>query len=409
MTSTYYFAGHETLANRGCEALLRGISAIVREEQPGARFLAPSFDRAQDGRQWADAAHYGVEFVDAYRLPRSVKAWSRLHAKVPAVRRLWLPQPSIPADADLQAREATAGIMTGGDVLSLDYSVASLIKYMGQAETFIRRNQPMILWAASVGPFSKAPDIERRVVAHLARYAHLSVRESASLEYLNSLGLRDVKLVADPAFVMRPEPFDVSDLLPQQTGERLLGFNLSPLIRRILAGGGAGGAADMEASVCEFLSDVMLRTRCSLLLIPHVDTVDGKDMHSDYLYMQGLLRRAQLPAARVSVAPRSLNAAQIKHLLSKCDYFMGARTHATIGALSMGVPTVSLGYSVKARGLNRDLFGDERYVLDTKKMTKLTLWKAFESLRTDADAIRSLLAQRIPEWRERARSAFIGI
>jgi polysaccharide pyruvyl transferase WcaK-like protein len=42
---------------------------------------------------------------------------------------------------------------------------------------------------------------------------------------------------------------------------------------------------------------------------------------------------------------------------------VAARTHATIAGFSTGVPTISLGYSRKAVGINRDVFGTEDYLV----------------------------------------------
>ncbi len=162
----------------------------------------------------------------------------------------------------------------------------------------------------------------------------------------------------------------------------------------------------MEASICEFMTDVVTRTALGIILIPHVDSTDGGPANSDYLYMQTLLKRANLPAARISLAPRNLNAAQLKYLIGRCRYFIGARTHATIAALSSGVPTCSLAYSVKARGLNRDLFGDERYVQGTHTLTKASLWMHLDQLRSNDGDIRTVLLSRMPEWRMRAQVAF---
>jgi polysaccharide pyruvyl transferase WcaK-like protein len=54
----------------------------------------------------------------------------------------------------------------------------------------------------------------------------------------------------------------------------------------------------------------------------------------------------------------------LKGYISKCSFFVGARTHSTIAAYSSGVPTLVIGYSVKSRGIATDLFGTyDRYVL----------------------------------------------
>ena len=53
------------------------------------------------------------------------------------------------------------------------------------------------------------------------------------------------------------------------------------------------------------------------------------------------------------------NCMELKGIISKCRFFVGARTHSTIAAYSMGIPTLVVGYSVKARGIARDLLGGE--------------------------------------------------
>jgi polysaccharide pyruvyl transferase WcaK-like protein len=204
---------------------------------------------------------------------------------------------------------------------------------------------------------------------------------------------------------MKPEAWDVSSVLPKVGSDGTLGFNISPLVHKILKQRSVEAAEKLEASVCDFLRDVRGRTGLGVLLVPHVDSVDGGTNNSDYAYMHALLTRPDMKDDRITLAPRDLNAAQTKHLISHCRYFIGARTHATIAAWSTAVPTISLGYSVKARGLNRDLFGDERYVLDTKAITRETLWTAFERLMADDEAVRTRLRSAMPEWRTRALQA----
>jgi polysaccharide pyruvyl transferase WcaK-like protein len=407
MKNKYYLLGHETLTNRGCEALIRGISTIIRERQPEAAFLALSANEEADRKQMADSNEMRICFVPTYPLPFYFRAWGKLHRVMPVIRRAWTPSPGIPKGVKQRLLDTTAGIMTGGDILSLDYGVPSLIVFVGQAESYMAERHPLYLWAASIGPFKSQPDLERYMVRHLAKYSGISVRESSSRDYLETLGFRNVKLVADPAFVMVPEFWDISTILPSEFGGGLLGFNISPLIKSFR--NTDSDAMEMEAAVINFLQDVIEQTDLSIVLIPHVDSIDGNEWNSDYLYMQHLIKsillRPEKVAARISLAPRDMNAIRTKYLISQCRYFIGARTHATIAAWSTHVPTISIAYSVKATGLNTDLFGDLRYVLETPRLSRATLWESLVKLRADEQSIKTLLQQRIPEWQRRARCA----
>lgn len=403
--SHYFFAGHESLTNRGCEALLRGITSVVRGSDAQARFLAPSFDGTADALRWPQAGGLGLAFVPAYRLPAPVRVWARVQARWPVVRRLGLPRPGLPASLRDHVQKVDRCVLTGGDVLSLDYGVPSLTRYLGQAKGFIDRGVPVALWAASVGPFVAAPDIERAVVRDLRRFADISVRESASLHYLRGLGLEQVRLVVDPAFLMEPEPWATTSVMPADRNDGVLGFNVSPLVHKIVQRMGAEAGEAFERGIIGFLRHVLASTGLGIVMVPHVDSVHGGSDNSDYVYMRDLLARSGLDGRRVTLAPRELNAAQLKHLIGQCRFFIGARTHATIAAWSQHVPTVSLGYSVKARGLNSDLFGDERFVLDTRALSERALCSAFERLQAEEEHTRDTLAQMIPQWQVRARDA----
>ena len=87
------------------------------------------------------------------------------------------------------------------------------------------------------------------------------------------------------------------------------------------------------------------------------------------------------------------NCMELKGIISRCRFFIGARTHATIAAYSTGVPTLVVGYSVKARGIARDLFGtEEGYVLPAHSLeNENELLSAFRSLIRKEDSIRQTL------------------
>ena len=77
------------------------------------------------------------------------------------------------------------------------------------------------------------------------------------------------------------------------------------------------------------------------------------------------------------------SAEELKGYISKCCFFIGARTHSTIAAYSSKVPTLVIGYSVKSRGIATDLFGTyENYVLPVQELKEEdSLIKAYEFLK----------------------------
>ena len=98
---------------------------------------------------------------------------------------------------------------------------------------------------------------------------------------------------------------------------------------------------------------------------------------------------------------------QLKGYIASCRLFIGARTHATIAAYSSCVPTLVVGYSVKARGIAKDLFGtEEQYVLPVQKLQEPEeLLQAFRWLLQNEDMQRNHLTEIMPGYIERAKEA----
>ena len=97
----------------------------------------------------------------------------------------------------------------------------------------------------------------------------------------------------------------------------------------------------------------------------------------------------------------------LKGYISRLRFFVGARTHSTIAAYSTCVPTLVVGYSVKAKGIARDLFGSyEPYVLPVQELREPgDLTAAFERLMVLEDDMRSCLQASMPAYIESAYAA----
>ena len=153
----------------------------------------------------------------------------------------------------------------------------------------------------------------------------------------------------------------------------------------------------MRYETAEFIRNVVKNRRLAVLLIPYVTPLNGSDKNSDADYMTVLLNEFADLGDAVKMMPHQFNASQIKYVISKLRFFMGARTHATIATLSSGIPTVSIACSVKAKGINIDLFGNEEAVLPTPEVSKKTLQTALEWLFREEINLKDTLAIRIPE------------
>lgn len=251
-----------------------------------------------------------------------------------------------------------------------------------------RKGAKTVLWGCSVEPeLVKEPAIAK----DLARYDLITARETISYEALKTVTPNTV-LVADPAFAL--ERVDLP--LPNGWIEgKMIGINASPLVLQ------AGNGTKIMAAYRQLIRTILTTTDCSVALVPHVTLASSDD------------RQALLPlyeafrdTGRVLMI-EDHNCMELKGYIARCRMFIGARTHATIAAYSSCVPTLVLGYSVKSRGIARDLFGtEEHYVLPVQELhDENQLADGFSWLLEREDEIRRHLKQIMPVYQRRAESA----
>lgn len=151
-----YLTGQNNFGNRGCEALVRSTAEIVRQMIPGAEFLVPSADIFHDSRQWPNAEAAGVYFVPVPQVPSRFIQWSRICSRLPVISRLYWPV--LRQDSDLpQALQRLTQSYRSEGTITRSTMTWPLSYFVGVAELGLQRELPVLLWGASVGPFSRLP------------------------------------------------------------------------------------------------------------------------------------------------------------------------------------------------------------------------------------------------------------
>lgn len=396
-----YLTGHNNFGNRGCEALVRSTVDLVRATISDAEFFVPTGDVVRDSAQWPEASTHGVRFVPVAAVPSRFIQWSRICSRIPFLASFRWPTLRNPSELSTEILTSDAILSIGGDNYSLDYDLASLAYFVAVAEAGLKRKIPVILWGASVGPFKARPAVEKKMREHLLRMSYLVIRESHSVRYLEELGVtHNVTSGTDSAFALTPEALDMSPFWPTTGAMGVLGLNISPLIETVRAK--AGNRTALVDEVVQFVRASLHSRDLGVILIPHVAPLNGSERNNDERLLADIFDKLSDLGTRIALVPSGMNAAQLKFIIGQCRFFIGARTHATIAALSMKVPTLSIAYSVKALGINLDLFGHERYAIDTRTLNAHSLNAGFEMLCAEEVAIRTLLSERIPAWKERA-------
>jgi polysaccharide pyruvyl transferase WcaK-like protein len=141
------------------------------------------------------------------------------------------------------------------------------------------------------------------------------------------------------------------------------------------------------------------------LLIPHV-VHPGGIYNNDYLFLLRVAQLVQEPE-RVFVLGPNLNAAQSKWVISRVRVFAGARTHSTLAAISAGVPTICISYSMKARGIAKDVYGNLEWLVPGKELVEhpFVLGERLASLSDREPELRLHLAHVNSIFRQRAKES----
>ncbi len=109
----------------------------------------------------------------------------------------------------------------------------------------------------------------------------------------------------------------------------------------------------------------------------------------------------------ITLVPPTCNPAETKWIISRMAFFAGARTHTTVAALSSGAPTLSFGYSIKAQGINRYIFGHTNYCLEPKDLAVEAVVDRMSSMLDETAAIKRDLIERIINVQREALNAGI--
>ncbi len=323
---TVFFA-HGGSDNHGCEAIVRSTVKLL-----GGRPLLSSYNPLSDEKYGVDDV---VDIVKTVQIKKSGVGFLGAYTKLKlfndsdAMERF-----SVSVSVNKSNKNDVA-LSIGGD----NYCYADYAKYIMLHDMYKKRGLKTVLWGCSVEPsLLDNPSI----AADIARFDLITARETLSFEALKAVNKNTV-LVTDPAFVLNSA--DVS--LPAEfVGKDIVGINISPLIIKNEVTKGI--AFENYRKLCKYILE---STEYSVMLLPHV-VVDGND---DRVPLQMLYNEFSDSGRMFLVEDR--NCEQLKGYIAKCRFFVAARTHASIAAYSQSVPTLVIGYSVKARGIAKDIFG----------------------------------------------------
>ena len=372
------FYTHGGSGNHGCEAILRTGIQLVKNIDNSAVITVLSYRPEEDRKYIKDInaniiayPHYSK--TSPFRIIYS--GLNRLNIK----RQEWyntLTNSVIKKNVD----EQTIAISIGGD----NYCYGAPYAIYSANRILKGKKCKTILLGVSIDP----ERITEEMLKDLRGYNLIHVRESISYQALKEKDLNNICLYPDTAFMLETVECKDSFFFGNQ---EVIGVNYSPLVINKAEKG------CVENNFRKCVKWILDNTNNKIAFIPHVEW-NGND---DYVAMKSLYEEFA-GSGRVKLFKCDDCRIQ-KGIIKRCDFLIAARTHASIAAYSNCIPTLVVGYSVKARGIAKDLFGEyEKYVLDASMMTvDDSLLEKFKELYLGRNQIKSYLEKVIPGYKKR--------
>lgn len=367
------FYGNGSSGNHGCEAIVRGTVALLGQENGYTVFSdKPHEDELYGLSELADIKsakekrRKDLAFLKAY-------AKLKLSGSFTEMDGLYY----LSGIKKQQGRTDLA-LSVGGD--NYCYGNTEIYAYLNAK--YRKAGIKTVLWGCSIEPDVV---VKPKVSKDLRSYSLVVARESITYNAVKDIGANAVQM-PDPAFSMLPQACDIDHRI---SCGNTIGINLSPLI---ISSEEVEGAA--YSNYKALIRHILDNTDANIALIPHVVWAHNDDRIPLRRLYDDFDRDDRLILVDDHTAP------ELKYIISKCDFFVGARTHATIAAYSSCVPTLVVGYSVKARGIARDLFGTEDgYVLPVQQLENSNeLALTFDKLYHKRHDIKAYLADRLPNY-----------
>jgi len=286
-------------------------------------------------------------------------------------------------------------------------------RHLGVIEMAQKLGKPTVFLAHSIGPFKTASEASMMRAA-LSRATLITVRERRSLDYVvQHLGIsaERVKLAADVAFLLPPSAPRRIAALKRWLGLADAGYVTLAPSEGITSYSPASDRQAHDLAWTRTVERILAASDDDILIVPHVQEVRPA---SDDRRIASRIVEATGFNPRVRIASGELSASDFKGLIQGSRYLVGERMHACIAALSTAVPTIAIGYSVKARGIMEDMLGaelplDELHVPIDRFVASEGLSAEIAAMAQRNDAIRERLNRAGHEARRLAEFNFVTL
>lgn len=371
----YYFPIHLNGDNRGCEGIAKGTAKILDSDKSNLIGLCTNvnLDKKLGIGNLITLVHSKKETLLLRLTRRLLRIFSLTELSQTITYRYHF-------DSFLNKMDQNdILISTGGDMMCYGNN------QVNYTTDFVSNKKiKSILWGCSIGEKNLTPE----KLETLKRFSLIYARESLTRDVLLKYNIKNVVVYPDPAFILESIPCKLP--LCFKEGD-VIGINLSNYTI-----GGYTLNTPFGEEIKILINYIISNTNLRILLIPHV-IWEGQDDRIICKIIKDHYNSNRISSLNIS----ELNYLEIRFIISKCRFFIGARTHAMISAYSTKVPSIAIGYSIKSVGIAKDLYLSDQLVVDSRNITKGKLLSSFEFLLNNEEAIHTHLNNFIEKYKSR--------
>jgi polysaccharide pyruvyl transferase WcaK-like protein len=313
------------------------------------------------------------------------------------------------SDADI------AVAVSGGDSFSDIYGLNRFFYVTLPQLLIIIMGSKLILLPQTIGPFKGR--LSKAIARFIMRHAEIIYSRDieGTDEAMSILNLNDneskVRFCHDMGFVVEPhrpnliDLIDVNESVLVSINRPLIGLNVSGLL--LLGGYNKNNMFNLKVDYQTLIESIIKHLidahQANVLLVPHVF---GSQEESDSFAVSEIYENLKDKYPNRLFCVRGLyDQNEIKYIIGRCDFFIGSRMHACIGALSQAISAIGVSYSKKFIGVFESI-GVGYLIADPRQLTIEETLKIIDEAFARRKEIKNHLQVTIPVIKEKILTLF---
>ncbi len=261
--------------------------------------------------------------------------------------------------------------------------------------------KPIVKYSQALGPFKNFWNRSLAKIV-LPRIKGIGARGSLTKEHLDELGLKNVTLCADGAFLMSDDEKETERVQSIITGDifyqkDIVSISISSVVEKYCEKIGI----DYKGIMSRFIDFLIEDKGYGVLIIANAARIGKTSRKNNDLPVCQAVYNLVMNKDSCRWYPEEFTPEAIREFIALSRLMVASRFHAMIGALYKEVPVLLVGWSHKYKEV-LDMFELGQNAIDYKKLTLEDLITAFDLFESEQDEIRRNISMHLEDVKKSA-------